>query len=141
MMRTVAVFVLVIMAAHAAAPTAEQRVRIQKLETMLLAPCCYSEVVSRHGSEVAQTMRREIQAWVLAGKTDREIVNVYKQRHGERVLIEPEGAAWWWSNLVPWVMLAIGSAIVVMLIRAWMPPRPVAIAEGHPGVLPDFDDE
>src|ERR1019366_1437933 len=37
---------------HGADLTAEQRARIPKLENSLLAPCCHSEVVARHNSEV-----------------------------------------------------------------------------------------
>lgn len=76
-----------------AAPTADQRERIHKLENSLIAPCCYSELVSRHNSEVAAKMRLEIAAWVTEGKSDREILDTYKELYGLRVLAEPEGPA------------------------------------------------
>ena len=37
----------------------EQQARIERLENLILAPCCYREPVSRHGSEIAQTIRLE----------------------------------------------------------------------------------
>jgi cytochrome c-type biogenesis protein CcmH/NrfF len=80
---------------YGAAPTTDQRERIHKLENSLIAPRCYSEVVSRHNSDAAVKMRLEIAAWVTEGKSDREILDAYKQLYGMRVLTEPEGLAWW----------------------------------------------
>jgi cytochrome c-type biogenesis protein CcmH/NrfF len=54
---------------HGADLTAEQRARIHKLENSLLAPCCHSEVVARHNSEVAVKMQIEIAAWGNARKS------------------------------------------------------------------------
>lgn len=125
-----------------AAATTDQRDRIHKLESSLIAPCCYSEVVSRHNSEVAVKMRLEIAAWVTDGKSDREIVDAYKQRYGMRVLTEPEGPAWWWSYLVPWFVLAMGAFLTVGMLRKWrrfQEPTP-AVASGPTTPIPDFDD-
>jgi cytochrome c-type biogenesis protein CcmH/NrfF len=77
---------------HGADLTAEQRARIHKLENSLLAPCCYSEVVARHNSEVAVKMQIEIAAWVTGGQSDQEILDAYKKRYGLRVLRERDGA-------------------------------------------------
>lgn len=102
----------------------EQRARIESLESSLLAPCCYSEPVSRHRSDVAVQMKAEIAELVAEGKTDREILDLYKQRYGARVLMEPEGARWWWTNIVPAVVLALGFAFVVFVMKRWLRPLP-----------------
>lgn len=96
--------------------------RIQKLEQALLAPCCYAEPVARHNSEAAAKMRAEIAAWVGEGKSDAEIVDVYKQRYGLRVLAEPDGARFWWLSLIPWLAFAAGIVVVVLVIRALRAP-------------------
>lgn len=125
-----------------AAATTDQRDRIHKLESSLIAPCCYSEVVSRHNSEVAVKMRLEIAAWVTEGKSDREIRDAYKQVYGMRVLTEPDGPAWWWSNLVPWFVLAMGAFLTVGMLRKWrrLPEPTPAVASGPAMPISELDD-
>jgi cytochrome c-type biogenesis protein CcmH/NrfF len=94
-----------------------QQARIEKLEATLLAPCCYTETVSRHRSEVAFQMKAEIARWVEEGKSDRQIIETYKQRYGAKVLIEPEGSWWWWMQATLWAALAAGLGFTVWLIR------------------------
>lgn len=94
-----------------------QTSRIKALEEAVLAPCCYSEPVSRHRSEIALQMKVEIARWVREGKSDREILDTYKQRYGARVLVEPEGARWWWMHIIPWIAVLLGLAFTVWLLR------------------------
>jgi len=115
----IASILLGIVLAAPPAVTPQQRALVEKLEHALLAPCCYQEVVATHNSEQAKAMRAEIAAMVAAGKTEREILDYYKQRYGARILAEPEGAQWWVMNVVPIIMLAGGAIIVVRLLRKW----------------------
>lgn len=115
----IASIVLGMVLATPPAVTPQQRALVEKLEHALLAPCCYQEVVATHNSEQAKAMRAEIAAMVAAGKTEREILDYYKQRYGARILAEPEGAQWWVMNVVPIIMLAGGAIIVVRLLRKW----------------------
>ena len=64
--------------------------RVALLERSLLAPCCYKEPVSRHQSEVSTKMKLEIARWVGEGKSDAEILNIYRARYGDRVVTAPE---------------------------------------------------
>jgi len=93
-----------------------------KLQHELLAPCCYRETLDHHMSQEAYTMRAEIHNLVLAGKTEREIIDLYKARYGVRVLGEPEGAAWWIGTCTPFVALALGVGVLILLIRKWRRP-------------------
>jgi cytochrome c-type biogenesis protein CcmH len=115
----IASILLGIVLATPPAVTPQQRALVEKLEHALLAPCCYQEVVATHNSEQAKAMRAEIAAMVAAGKTERQILDYYKQRYGARILAEPEGAQWWVMNVVPIIMLAGGAIIVVRLLRKW----------------------
>ena len=123
-------------------PTADQRERIERIENSLLAPCCYAEAVSRHNSEVAVQMRLEIAAWVKEGKSDREILNTYKKLYGLRVLREPEGSTWWWSNLVPSFVIAMSAFLTVRILRKWRHPQQTTpVIAGETAIsIPDFDD-
>jgi cytochrome c-type biogenesis protein CcmH len=115
-----------IAAALAAATGSETRQRQDKLENSILAPCCWAEPISIHRSDVAVQMRAEIARFLGEGKTDREILDYYKARYGERVLVEPEGAKWWWMTLVPVLMLAAGLVVAVLVLKRWIKPLPAS---------------
>ena len=100
----------------------EQQARISRLENSLLAPCCYQETLARHTSETAVAMRAELRAMVAQGKSDRQILNHYKQRYGKRILVEPEGTAWWIVGGVPVLVLVLGAWFVIRILRRWRTP-------------------
>jgi cytochrome c-type biogenesis protein CcmH/NrfF len=95
----------------------EQQERIRKLETMFLSPCCYAEPVSRHMSPKSTELKTEIASFVETGKSDREIIDHYKAKYGARVLVEPEGAAWWWMQIIPITVLVLGTVFVIWLLK------------------------
>jgi len=101
-----------------------QRQRILRLENSLLAPCCYSEPVARHMSDVAIAMRAEIEQFVASGRSDQEILDLYTQRYGARILVEPQGARWWWMHVVPVAVLVLGLVAVALVLRKWLRPLP-----------------
>ena len=74
-----------------------QHARIQHLEKAVLAPCCYTEPVRQHRSEIAVKMRVEIAKWVEQGITDDEILDTYAKRYGARVLVEPKTIPKGWT--------------------------------------------
>ena len=93
-----------------------------KLQHELLAPCCYRETLDHHMSQDAYIMRAEIHNLVSAGRTEREIIDIYKARYGMRILGEPEGAAWWIGTCTPFVVLALGAGALIPVIRRWRRP-------------------
>ena len=117
MNRRYALFAILPMLLSAGDPLSGRRARSDALEETFLAPCCYSEPISRHRSEVALQMKAEIARWVDEGKSDHWIVDTYRQRYGARVLVEPEGSQWWWMHVVPWAVLLLGLAFTVRLMR------------------------
>jgi cytochrome c-type biogenesis protein CcmH len=94
-----------------------QAERIKRLESTFLTPCCYQEPVGRHRSEAAMEMKKEITGFVAQGRTDREIIDFYRQKYGAKILVEPEGALWWWMHIVPWVVLALATVFLIVLLR------------------------
>ena len=126
-MRIRLVFAILSLAAALSAQTSgDRQARVLKLESSLLAPCCWAEPVSTHRSEVALQMREEIAGFVNQGKTDQEVLDYYKQKYGLRILVEPEGALWWWMHVVPFVVLGIGAVVVVLLMKRWLRPIPAS---------------
>jgi len=99
--------------------TPEEQARVERLQHKLLAPCCYTESIAEHRSEVALQMREEVRRMVQEGKSDQEILDYYKARYGMRVLAEPEGKLWWWMNIIPAVALLAGLLLVIYLVLKW----------------------
>jgi cytochrome c-type biogenesis protein CcmH len=119
---------LTLLAASLAAPVTaqqlnpEQSQRLYALEHQFMSPCCYGEALYGHMSPAAQEMKTELVTMVSSGKTDREIIEYFKSKFGERILSEPEGAKWWVMNVVPFVLLGLGLVVVLFVIRRWQRP-------------------
>jgi len=111
-----------------------------KLQRELLAPCCYHETLDRHNSDIAVTMRAEIHSMLTAGKSEREILDLYQSRFGKQVLAEPEGTTWWVGTLIPLAALAASFWFVIRWLRrrarAWNKLSP----DTMPLDLPDDDE-
>lgn len=120
--------------------TDEQRARVQRIEKSVLAPCCYTEPVSNHQSEISVKMRVEIAKWVEAGKTDREILDTYVQRYGSKVLVDPRSIPGGWTPWIPWLTAILGALLVLWLVHRWRSnPPPAAPSDSEQPELPDFE--
>jgi cytochrome c-type biogenesis protein CcmH/NrfF len=84
-------------------------------------------------------MRQEIASLVQAGKSDREILDMFIARHGRRILREPEGAASWVLNSGFAAFLVLAAFAVVFVIRRLRSRPPER--ELQPATLPDIPDE
>ncbi len=113
--------------------------RVKALQDKFLSPCCWSESVLHHRSEVAAEMRQEIASLVQAGKSDREILDTFIARHGRRVLREPEGTASWVLNSVLAAVLVLAAFAVVVMIRRLRSRAPRV--ELQSANVPDIPDE
>ena len=112
-------------ATQAAAVAPDATARIDELENKLIAPCCWSEPIAFHRSQVALDMKLEVRQMVEQGQTDREILDYYIAEYGPRILIEPEGTLATWMNVVPVIAVAFGLVVVVLVIRRLArPPLP-----------------
>ena len=130
-------------AAHAESQK-EQEARIARLQDAVLAPCCYTEPVSRHQSEIALKMRIEIAKWVSAGKTDREILGAYIDLYGSKVLVDPRSKPGAWTPWVPWLTLILAMGFGCWLLRHWRAvPVPAGMSPGASELvdLPDLEIE
>jgi cytochrome c-type biogenesis protein CcmH/NrfF len=126
------------------AETAEQQqARVDRLERAVLAPCCYTEPVAIHQSEIAVKMRLEIAKWVAAGRSDREIIDTYVGLYGSKVLVDPRTVPRGWMPFFPWLVLILGMFLVAWLLKRWRAAHRTAAALSATEVvnLPDFDDE
>lgn len=119
--------------------SSDQDRRIRKLEESLMAPCCYSQNIREHMSQEAAQMRDEVTQMVLAGKSDREILNYYKAKYGETILVVPDGVAGGLTFGIPVTatLLATGILIGMVAYRTRRRPAPVAAAQARiPEAIP-----
>jgi cytochrome c-type biogenesis protein CcmH len=139
-MRTMILFLMAGLAGFAAGEDA--KARIARIEESLIAPCCWQETVKTHRSEVALRMKAEIARMVSEGRSDGEIFDFFKQRYGQRVMVEPEGWTKRLAMLAPVVFAAFGLWFVAHFVRRWrrtaVRPAPAA---GPAEALPEIEDE
>ena len=123
-----------------AAPDPQALERQAKLiETMLIAPCCWSQQVSVHSSPAADEIRKHVRVLLAEGKTQQQILDGYVSEHGDRILAEPPARGFSATLYVaPWIVLAGSSGLVVVVIRRL---RPQGAAATGPPLAPVNDDE
>jgi cytochrome c-type biogenesis protein CcmH len=112
----------------------KQSDQVREIEDSLIAPCCWSQPVSQHYSEVAEQIRNEVQAMVASGKTRDEILDYYVAKYGERILATPRARGF--NSLVyilPWAALIAGAWFLVMLVKKLRAASPA----DEPISLPD----
>jgi cytochrome c-type biogenesis protein CcmH/NrfF len=131
--------------AYGSAPQ-EQSARIQRLEKAVLAPCCYTETVGQHQSEIAVRMRVEIAKWVERGRTDEDILDTYAKRYGAKVLVDPNTIPKGWTLLVPWAVAGLGALGAALMLWRWRAARLGTVAPSDGGVvtlrdIPYLDEE
>ncbi len=130
----VAAGILLLAIASPSADTNQTSVKVREIEDQLIAPCCWSQPVSQHDSEIAQQIRNEVSAMVAAGKGRDEILDTYVARYGERILVTPRAKGF--NTLVyilPWAALPIGAWALVLLLKKLRSPAPAPA----PAPLPD----
>jgi cytochrome c-type biogenesis protein CcmH len=116
------------------AQTADKKVR--EIEDNLIAPCCWSQTVSQHYSEVSEQIRQEVRAMVAAGKSRDEILDYYVAKYGERILATPRAKGFnRMVYILPWAALVLGAWLLIVLLRKQR--KPELAAAPNPPSIPD----
>jgi cytochrome c-type biogenesis protein CcmH len=105
----------------------------REIEDNLIAPCCWSQPVSKHPSEASDQIRQEVHAMLAAGKSRDEIFDYYVAKYGEKILAAPRARGF--NALVyilPWAALALGVWFVITLLRKLRSPAPAPFADLPP---------
>jgi cytochrome c-type biogenesis protein CcmH len=94
----------------------EREARI--IDTMLIAPCCFSQQVSVHQSDTAQEVKQDVRRRLAAGQTRQQILDAYVASYGKRILAEP-GAEGFGLMLyvMPMAVLIASMALIAVVIR------------------------
>jgi cytochrome c-type biogenesis protein CcmH len=108
---------VVALLAHTTLLTSAQKAEIRRVDERLLAPCCYTQSIAEHGSEIAGQMRTEVAQMVAAGRNEEEIASHYRALYGDRILIVPDGMTGKILFSLPVMISMFGFAILLVSIR------------------------
>jgi cytochrome c-type biogenesis protein CcmH len=105
--------------AQAALPplTHAQEALIRKIEGRLMTPCCYTQTIRDHDSQVAVEMRDEVTAFVASGKSEQEIITYYRTKYGETILVVPDGLTGQLLTTTPLLLFVASASLLVVFIR------------------------
>jgi len=118
--------------------------RFNKLGHQMMCICSCNQILlecNHIGCPDSDGMRNELMAAVSRGDSDSLVEQAFVQKYGPTVLAAPtstgfDRTAW----IVPFVALALGLTIVVMVVRSWKNRPTPAIADGlHPVRGAEFD--
>ncbi|WP_216214737.1 cytochrome c-type biogenesis protein [Amycolatopsis aidingensis] len=93
------------------------RDRVYELEQRLRCPVCQSVSVAESPSESAEAMRAVVAEQVAAGRSDQQIIDYFRARYGDWVLLDPPASG---ATLPLWLLPAgalAGGAVVLFLRR------------------------
>jgi cytochrome c-type biogenesis protein CcmH len=132
--------ILVLTLVNPASLSTAQTAQIQKVEKRLLAPCCYTQSIAEHGSDIAVQMRSEVAEMVASGKSESEIVEHYRRIYGDRILIVPDGMTGRILFSLPVAIAALACIVLFLcfrkMLRSGRLERTRAVSQSRP-VLSD----
>ncbi len=95
----------------------------KQIEAMLIAPCCWRQQVSLHGSPESEEIKANIRRLLADGKTRQQILDGYVAEYGARILVVPPARGFNFVLYVaPWVFLVCGVGLVVFVIKRLRTP-------------------
>jgi cytochrome c-type biogenesis protein CcmH len=99
-------------------PTPQLEARYLALTHELRCMQCQNESLADSPVQLAADMRAEVRDMLLAGKSDDDVRAFMVARYGDFILFRPRftaRTAWLW--LAPGVLLAIGAAVLLRVLR------------------------
>jgi cytochrome c-type biogenesis protein CcmH len=121
-------FVVVTYTAAVAQPprrlTPEQEALAQRIDGMLIAPCCFANTVAEHRSPISDEIRDHIRVAVASGAAENEILNAFVGKYGERILAAPKPQGFnLLAYVLPAVVLAVGLLLIAFTLHRHRPQR------------------
>ena len=106
---------------------------VRDIENNLIAPCCWTQPISEHPSEVSDLMRTEVRAMVAEGKSRDAILDYYVAKYGERILAAPRARG---VNVLayaaPFAALILGGCGLFLFRSKRRVSAPAAVADPLP---------
>ena len=112
------------------------------IEQSLVCMCgtCPRLVLNSCMCGYAEDMKAEIRTLIAEGKSEDEIIQIFVQRYGERVLSTPVQEGFNLTAYVaPFLAILIGGGFLVLLIRRWK--RPGGYGSEEPRTAPEIRED
>jgi len=108
--------------------------RVLSVASHLRCTVCQNQPVSESDADLARDMRQIIREQLVAGKSEREIIDYFVARYGDFVLMKPPyegpGTLVWVGPLVLFGLLALAAVVYLRRARRTaLPPPPKISAE------------
>lgn len=103
----------------------------ERLEGRLLAPCCWTQTLDIHGSEIANALRREIRARLKAGESSNAIEASLVARYGEKIRAVPDGVPLDKMGGIGWLGVASAAAFIGVVLWRWRQRGQANVARGN----------
>lgn len=90
-----------------------------ELEGRIIAPCCWTQTIDIHGSEISTTLRQEIRERLSKGESAESIETSLVERYGPKIRAVPPGSHL--GSMSGVMALSLGAAGIgaVVLLRRW----------------------
>ena len=113
------------------------------LESRLYAPCCYNGTLDTHESDLAKSLRDEIEGRLAKGETSAAIQSDFIGRYGEKVVAARSDAPIYGMSAALAIVFAVVGLSLVYVVRNWTrrPAAAAASSEATPSAgRDDLDD-
>lgn len=119
-------------------PALEARARA--ISAGLRCPVCQNETIDESNATLARDLRLLVRERLLAGDSDRQVVDFVVERYGEFVLLRPDARG---VNLILWIagplmLVAAGGVGLAAIRRRAAAPAPAALTEEERKRLEDI---
>lgn len=98
--------------------------KAREIDNMLMAPCCWTQPVSKHYSGAADEIREGVRRMLAEGKGRQEILDFYVSKYGERILAMPPARGFnLMAYVLPALFLILGAWATRILLARWRRER------------------
>lgn len=109
----------------------------RELAAQLRCPVCQGLSIQDSPSELAQQMRDLVRQQLQDGRSPDQVKQYFVARYGQWILMAPPASGFnWLVYALPWLALAGGIVLIVVLVRRWTAPEGPLEA---PEALPSHD--
>lgn len=102
-------------------PSSVAATSIEEVGRELVAPCCWTQTVDVHDSQIAAQMRWDIGNMLAKGMSKDEIISFYTAKYGERILAKPPMIGFGMvAYALPVIFVVGGGSVIYFLFRHWI---------------------
>ena len=103
------------------------------LEGKIISPCCWTQTIDIHDSQIADQLRHEVRRRLKGGESQQAILDSMVARYGKRILAVPPGNPLKTTAVILAVVFAVAGAGAGSMLVRWKRKAPADGAEGAGG--------